>query len=123
MTNRYVRVYQGPENTNIIGFSASASPEASDGFEQFLEDREYQIKKYEHNTDEFNSVVRKLGGVSYTYYGIEPPLKAEDEKDLARWCAKHVDTMHNYGFLIDNRLTTETFKPFHDRDQRIIAEW
>lgn len=123
MSSRYVRVYQGPENTNVIGFSASAIPEESDGFEEFLNEKGYEVKKYDHDSDKFETVIRKLGGVSYAYYGIEPPLKPEDERDLARWCAAHVRTNYNYGFLIDNRMTKGELRAFHDRDQRIIAEW
>lgn len=123
MANRYVRIYQGPENTNVIGFSASAVPETSDNFEGFLEGRGYEVKKYTWDAEDDLRVIHKIGGVSCAYYGIEPPLRSEDEHPLAEWCADNIYTGHNSGFLIDNRETPGPLKAFHYTDQRMIARW
>ena len=123
MANRYVRIYNGPENMNVVGFSASAVPEKSDGFEPFMAEKGYTAERLDWDTERHAAIIRQLGGVSSVYYGIEPPLKDEDQRELAEWCAEHVDTSHNNGFLIDNRMTPGPLEPFHNRDQEIIAKW
>jgi len=123
MASRYVRIYNGPENANTIGFSASAAPERTDNFEGFMEAKGYQVEQYQWNDERHKAIIHALGGVSSAYYGIEPPLKDEDAIELAEWCAEHVYTGHNDGFLIDNRMTPTPLVAFHNTDQRVIARW
>jgi hypothetical protein len=126
MASRYVRIYKGPENMNVVGFSASAAPEESDDFEGFMTSLTYSIERLDRGdeaSERHIAILNKLGGVSSAYYGIEPPLREEDELKLYEWCAEHVYTSHNYGFLIDNRETKTPLQAFHDSDQRIIGSW
>jgi len=127
MANRYVRIYEGPENTNVIGFSASAVPEERDHFEDFMGEIGYETERYmlggENANPEHTATIQKLGGVSMAYFGIEPPLRTEDELRVVEWMADHVYTSHNAGYLIDNRMTPSPLRAFHNTDQRIIGRW
>jgi hypothetical protein len=123
MGNRYVRVYNSPENSNVIGFSASASPMPHDNFEGFLTELGYETEKYEGDIERHHNIIKSLGGVSTSYYGIEPPLKDEHIPQLAEWCKEHVYIGNNYGFIIDDRSTEAPMAAFDYRQEDIIAKW
>jgi len=127
MANRYVRLYNGPEQSNIIGFSMSAVPDKEADIEGFLSSKGYEVHEYkdwgEDADPHDDEVIKKLGGVSCVYFGIRPPLKDEHVKEFSAWCAKHVDPYHNSGLLIDNRETPSPIQPFGYSSQDLIAEW
>lgn len=120
---RRVRVYQGPENMNLIGFSASAVPSPEDGFENFMETKGYTVERLTNDKERYDTVVRSLGGVSAAYFGIEPPLRDEDTGELVRWCRDNIDTSHDGGTVIDNRMTQMPMEPLQYWDQEKIADF
>lgn len=127
MANRYVRLYNGPEQTNIIGFSMSAVPEQSADLEGYLSERGYETHEYDWLGEDANprdkEVIKKLGGVSFMYLGVQPPLKDEHIQEFAGWCRAHVDPYHNSGLLIDDRNTPSPIEPFSYSRRDVIAEW
>lgn len=127
MANRYVRLYNGPEQSNIIGFSMSAIPDKSADLEGYLAEKGYNTHRYDWLNEEPDpkdeEVIRKLGGVSFMYLGVRPPLKDEHIKEFAGWCRDHVDPYHNSGLLIDNRDTPSPIEPFDYHPQDVIATW
>lgn len=98
-----VRIYEGPGETNIIGFSPSAIPEAPADAKGFFENRGYETANV---TD--TAVISKLAGASFAHIGIEPPLKPEDAQAFGEWCSDNIDLGHNSGLLIDNRAEFES---------------
>lgn len=127
MANRYVRLYNGPEQSNIIGFSMSAVPDKSSDLEGFLSHKGYEVHEYNcwgNEADPHDAeVIQKLGGVSFAYLGVQPPLKDEHIKGLGVWCSEHIDPYHNSGLLIDNRDTPSPIEPFDYMPQDVIARW
>lgn len=138
MANRRVRLYEGPENSTIIGFSAGAIPSDKNSLHSFFNENGYEAHEYnesryelhtDKNSEEINKVadretIRALGSVSCWHIGIQPPLKDEHLPDFIGWCRTHVDTYHNSGFLIDNRVippyTPQSILP---SDGIRLAEW
>jgi hypothetical protein len=127
MANRYVRLYNGPEQSNIIGFSMSAIPEQSADLEGYLAEKGYETHRYEWFGEEANpkdeEVIKKLGGVSFMYLGVQPPLKDEHIQEFAGWCRNNVDPYHNSGLLIDNRNTLSPIEPFSYSPSDVVADW
>ena len=126
MANRYVRIYNGPEQSNIIGFSMSARPE-SESFNEFMSERGYEVEPYDWLGEETNprhrEAINKIGGVSLHYFGIEPPLSDEHTQEFAVWCSDTISTGYNKGFLIDNRNTPAPIEPYSKSHDNIIAHW
>lgn len=124
MANRYVRMYSGPEKSTMIGFSAGAIPDNEAGLHQFFQDRGYETHQYERHgevvPERDKQVLEQLGGVSFMYLGIKPPIAEKHVDEFAGWCKQNVDPYHNSGLLLDNRGDTEV-APFSTRN--IIAEW
>jgi hypothetical protein len=105
----------------------SAVPDKSSDIEGFLSRKGYEVHEYERWGEEASphdvEVIRKLGGVSFAYLGVQPPLKDEHVKELGIWCAEHIDPYHNSGLLIDNREASSPVEPFDYRAQDVIARW
>ena len=125
MANRYVRLYNGPEQSTIIGFSASAVPDQQANVDGFFEERGYETHHFERYgeevTEEDKAVLRNLGGVSFMYLGIKPPLADTHIDEFVGWCRQNVDPYHNSGLLIDNRDDPSPISPFSVHN--IVAEW
>lgn len=124
MASRYVRIYNGPEHSSVIGFSASAAYDAREAdFSGFMQDRDYKVHEYDTADPESKDteVIRGLGGVSVAYYGIEPPLRDRDIPLLAYWCRGHIDPYHNSAYLVDNRNTSLPMTILSQGET--LAEW
>jgi len=125
MSNRYVRVYKGPEgDADVIGFSASAT-DAPDNpaFSSFLQERGYTGRSLTAGwKDEDDGSVRLAydepkripsEGVSLRYVEVKPPMSDEHIQELGTLCVGGfldgekiegiVDPYHNYTIVIDNR--------------------
>ncbi|MFZ1250303.1 MAG: hypothetical protein WAR37_02560 [Candidatus Microsaccharimonas sp.] len=105
---KVVRIYKGPENTNIIGFKANSIPDEAN-FSGFLEGEGYTVERLDRNTDHHQRILTKAGSISVVNYGIEPPLSDEGIKKLSDWCGVHVNGGHDVGFVIDNRETDNSY--------------
>jgi hypothetical protein len=125
MGNRKVRIYNGPDESTIIGFSAGAIPENAEALPAFLAERDYTHRTYNRSENEKDyAALVAVGNVSLYCVGITPPLQEEHIGDLVTWCRTNVDPYHNSGFLIDNRQS----RPYNadtnpHTDGKYIAEW
>ncbi len=144
MSNRRVRIYQGGiegEPSTIIGFSLSAGiPEAalnefcaetghngrylhpttlprSDG-----EAHERPTWRERRRNQRDKRVLRSLGGCSWGYYEVVPPMEDDMLRQLAEVCSQHIKCGNDEGLLIDNRDTPSPFQPY-DRRGKVIARW
>jgi hypothetical protein len=105
----------------------SAIPEQSADLEGYLAEKGYETHRYEWFGEEANpkdeEVIKKLGGVSFMYLGVQPPLKDEHIQEFAGWCRNNVDPYHNSGLLIDNRNTLSPIEPFSYSPSDVVADW
>lgn len=101
MSNRYVRIYSVSESADALGFSMSAIPDEQPA--EFFNRHNYTSRWLDWDSPEDRATIKEIGGVSGGYCLIEPPLREDIIRDLAKWCIDHIDPSHNMGFLFDNR--------------------
>lgn len=125
MANRYVRLYEGPENSSIIGFSPSAIPDNYERFQRFFNDRGYDTHDYDWLGKESDKsdqeVIQKLGGVSFHYLGVRPPMSEQHINEFASWCTQNIDPGRNTGLLVDNRESQMPLEPYSGGE--VITSW
>ena len=130
MANRYVRLHNKPagfgEPGSMIGFSMSAGLGQSEiqDFTDYFAGHGQQVRELSPSnaTAKDKELVFAVGGVSYQYLEIEPPISDDQLQAIGSLCAEHVDPGHNMGFLIDNRATDGPLRPFDNRGA-IVARW
>lgn len=133
MANPRVRIYRGGiegEPSNIIGFSASALIDR-DILDEFCDQNglEGRCLAITSETDDLaeqdqrdQRVLHELGGCSWFYYEVIPPLSDEMINELEGVCIRNIDPGHNTGYLIDNRNDESPFESYDDRGE-VIAQW
>lgn len=103
-----IRLFNGPENTNTIGFTETSLPYGTEYLEPFLVEHGYTMRTYDHpmSPDIGNHVdtLKQLGIGVMKCVGVEPPLSDDHVNKLAEWCAQYTPLEYgDVGALIDNR--------------------
>ncbi|MGD0283984.1 MAG: hypothetical protein ABSB12_00065 [Candidatus Saccharimonadales bacterium] len=98
MSVRRVRIYNGiAENSNVIGFSASAVDAPSNPrFASFMAERGYTWNE---------AIALPSGSVSCRHIEVRPPLSEKHIKELGILCV---------GGFIDDKLYYGIVDPYHD---------
>ena len=98
MSIRRVRIYKGnAEETDVIGFSASAGGAPEDPlFSEFMASRGYDWQE---------AAERPEGSVSYRHIEVRPPLSDEHLKEFGKICV---------GRPVHNMSGSGIVDPYHD---------
>jgi hypothetical protein len=129
MANSYIRIYDKPNNegTPATWLGLSATP-ASD-----LRQKETEFFDFFHrNGHTINEVdakdtinmqrIRALGGVSWSYMEVVPPLPDELFTELGKVCELLVEPESNSGVLIDNRNDPFPTTPYSSAS-KVVNMW
>ncbi len=110
MANSYIRIYDKPNDggTPATWLGLSATPaydlrERESEFSAFFQERGFSIKPVDPEEAGNRKRMRSLGGVSWEYREVTPPLPEDLFAELGKICEKLVDPGPNSGVLMDNR--------------------
>ena len=117
MAYSYIRFYDKPndEGTPATWIGLDATPannirERGQEFFAFFQERGLTIKPVDPEEAGNRKRMRSLGGVSWKYLEVVPPLSEDLFAGLGKICEKLVDPGPNSGVLMDNR--NDPVRPF-----------